>query len=1127
MRDRPLLHAGRESNTLFRPSSETASPVESLRQPLTLLATFAAVVLAAIWWLVATQLRDAHDDAYRDALVAADAWADRYAEQMRRVLQQVDQVSMIVRGEVLAGRVVDRRIDSRNLLTTDTVVRAAVLDGRGWVVAGTDPSTPVDLSGREYFGWHRDNDTAALRASDPVVGTWARRPVVPFTRRISDAAGRFVGVVAVSVEPAVLTGNFVRSLRAGGGGDPFTAQAAVSVVRSDGLIVARESPDGPAVGQAVRVSVPELRRRSAGAESPEMVSPFDGVRRLVRYRDVRGYEVGVAVGLPLEAAMAPYLRVRSAILRGAFAGSVGILGFVVAIGWQMRRLQRARRDAHNEQQFCRRVLDALPFAITVRASQGGQSDVLTFWNAAAARLSRLPASTAIGSNAEEVARQSGLSLLHREHLGARDDRVAECNETWLDRKGRIRHVKAVLSKIPAEDGGPPQLLSIRRDTTDAVNDRQRLQLFQAVVRQAAEGVVITDLEDRVIDANPAFLAMSGYDAEHCVGRKAEECGFEPLTGASRAGLRRRLLGGQASSAEISLRLADGTQRPCRLVMSAVRDERGAVTHFVRLAGDISDLRASQRALERLALFDPLTGLRNRTAFGRDIDLALETVSDAGPALALVFIDLDDFKHVNDLLGHGAGDDLLQVLAQRLAACVHAPSTLYRLGGDEFLVVVRAERVRDESVRIAQCVRQCLTEAVALHGNRFETTCSAGIAVFPEDGRDATELLRNADLAMYHAKQAGKNRFQHFDQSVRAALERRLDIEHGLAQAVERGELALHYQPKVRVAGGELVGFEALLRWHRPGLGDVSPALFVPIAERSDLILRIGHWVIVEACRQQAAWRDQGHAVVPVAVNVSARQLVQPGFVDSVRQALAAHRLPASLLQVEITEESLIDDLALAQGALAELGTLGVAVAIDDFGTGHSSLSRLRHLRVDTLKIDRGFLLAAGQSADGAAIYRAMLQLAASLGLQSVAEGVETCEQMRFVRESGCSQAQGWLVAKPLSPALAARFIHERAAGPGVRPVMLAQAPGRNRRDECAAPEASAPATAGAATPAIATALPTIAFRATPAAPGAAPVQPPPAAAVRPTPVPAGPVAVRAVPRRATPPVRAASPSTAG
>ncbi|HKS15216.1 MAG TPA: EAL domain-containing protein [Pseudomonas sp.] len=425
------------------------------------------------------------------------------------------------------------------------------------------------------------------------------------------------------------------------------------------------------------------------------------------------------------------------------------------------------------------------------------------------------------------------------------------------------------------------------------------------------------------------------------------------------------------------------------------------------------LTLANQELTQLALHDTLTGLPNRTLLSDRIELAISKAAEQGGCFALMFIDLDGFKPVNDAFGHHIGDQLLKAVAVRLRGHLHSQDTLARIGGDEFVLLVELSTA-DDAVDVAAKQVNLVSKAFRVADQDLQVTASLGIVLYPGNGLDQHELLRNADAAMYHAKSAGKNGYSFFDVSMNSNARLQLQLLQDLRSALEQRQFRLHYQPKFGALDRQPVGAEALLRWEHPQHGLLMPDRFIPQAEKTGLIIPIGDWVLDEACRQMREWFDQGHDGWRIAVNLSAIQFCHAGLVDSVARALARHRLPANNLTLEITETTAMRDADASLAVLQQLSDMGVDISIDDFGTGYSSLMYLKRLPANELKIDRGFVRDLEQDSDDAAIVSAIVALGRALGLRIVAEGVETDRQQDFLTRLGCDSLQGYLLGKPVS-----------------------------------------------------------------------------------------------------------------
>jgi diguanylate cyclase (GGDEF)-like protein len=441
--------------------------------------------------------------------------------------------------------------------------------------------------------------------------------------------------------------------------------------------------------------------------------------------------------------------------------------------------------------------------------------------------------------------------------------------------------------------------------------------------------------------------------------------------------------------------------------------------------DISERKAHEQALERMANEDSLTGLANRHAFLESVPDRLAAARASGTALALLFIDLDDFKQVNDTHGHAAGDALLKLAAQRLQSLLRPSDQVARCGGDEFLVLLDPCDGERDAAAVAERIVAALAAPFAIADEVHAIGASVGISLFPRDGADAATLIRNGDIAMYAGKADGKGQYRFYDPSLSSSLHARSRLKRSMLEAIERDQFVLHYQPRVDAASGRLLSMEALLRWQHPELGMIAPGEFIPLAESSGLIVKLGDIVIDKACAQVAAWRDEGAQLVPVSINVSPKQFLRGGVRQQLAQALARFALPASLIEVEITESAMMGDQDAILDELEALRALGIKLHVDDFGTGYSSLSQLQRLKMDVLKVDRAFTAELGNSREGEVFFQAIVSMAHALGMEVVAEGVETEVQLEILRALGCNEVQGYLIARPVAPAEMAGMMRRR------------------------------------------------------------------------------------------------------
>ncbi len=547
-------------------------------------------------------------------------------------------------------------------------------------------------------------------------------------------------------------------------------------------------------------------------------------------------------------------------------------------------------------------------------------------------------------------------------------------------------------------------------------DQEQLRLAERVFQNTAEGIKVTDATGRIVSVNAAFETITGYCAADVVGQnpKMLKSGrHDPLFYQN---LWASLLNTGLWRGEIWNRRKNGEIYPEWLAISAVPDAQGRVAHYVGIFSDISQIKEAQKQIDFLAYHDALTHLPNRILFRDRLAHALTHAHRKAKTLAVMFIDLDRFKTVNDTLGHPVGDELLRQVSQRMTQTVRADDTLARLGGDEFVLLLEDGESAQRAASVARKLLGCLTRPMHISGHELVVSASVGISLYPTDGEDADTLIRHADRAMYEAKQRGRNNFQFFTQSLNEGALERLMMENILRGAVSRNELVLHYQPQIDLASGQLVGVEALVRWQHPKLGVVSPDRFIPLAEEIGIIGDIGAWVLRTACQQLADWDRQGLQVPRMGVNLSVKQIDSEGLVDLVANVLRETALGKHRLELEVTESMLMRAPKSSHAVLDAIKSMGVELAVDDFGTGYSNLAYLKHLPLNRLKIDQSFVRDIGRDGNDESIVRAIIALAHSLGLETIAEGVEEVQQAEFLRREGCNLVQGYLYSRPLPAA---------------------------------------------------------------------------------------------------------------
>ena len=586
-------------------------------------------------------------------------------------------------------------------------------------------------------------------------------------------------------------------------------------------------------------------------------------------------------------------------------------------------------------------------------------------------------------------------------------------------------VASTVSVIRDPAGHPQYFVAVVADIDQRKRAESRLRLHAEVFEHIGEAIVIADAEQRIVSVNRAFSQITGWTEGEAIGRSADL-----LLADARAGEQARIWE-QAQQqgvwrGEVWGARKDGGPFPAWMTHSVVRDSHGSVTYHVVVFSDVTERKAAEERIRYLAQIDALTGLPNRLLLADRLDGVLRAAMASRRPFAVMFIDIDRFKNINDSLGHSTGDALLHEMAKRLSAVLRAGDTVARHGGDEFVVLMPDV---EDTAQVAQAARRMLkatSQPMTVDQHVLGTTSSIGIAMYPDDGSDAESLMKNADTAMYVAKNSGRNNFQFFTPDMNARVREFLSIENDLRHALQHGEFRLYYQPQVDTVEGRVIGMEALLRWQHPQRGLLLAGQFIRVAEESGLIDEIGDWVLNEACRQNRSWQDAGLKAVPVSVNLSAFQLHRRDPVENVRRALAVSGLEPGWLELEVTESMLMQDVERVIETLYGIERLGVQIALDDFGTGYSSLAYLRRFPLGKLKVDQTFVRDISLDQNDAAICKAIIALARTLGLKVVAEGVENEAQLLFLREHHCDAIQGALASWALPPEQMAEFLVQHA-----------------------------------------------------------------------------------------------------
>jgi diguanylate cyclase (GGDEF)-like protein/PAS domain S-box-containing protein len=703
--------------------------------------------------------------------------------------------------------------------------------------------------------------------------------------------------------------------------------------------------------------------------------------------------------------------------------TVALLGLPAAL---FAQTMRTRRSLQRER-LANRLIDHSPQLVCVLDPAGA----LRHMNGTGRHWLRVTHPEIAGRRLDQIA-TLGIDELQAGALQAQIGRAAggavATHELTVKRPdGASLTLELSIRAIPHPRNAAPNLLVEGRDITKRKSVEDKLHLAAAVFEQAREGFVIADRDGRVVTVNQAFCDISGYGVDELQGQQTAALGF----GISRREIRRQVRTALQTSGhwqgEVRTSRKDGSLYTCWAAITQQRDANGVVTHYIGILNDITQFREVERNLVRLAHVDTLTDLPNRSLLADRVGQLTSVSRRDHRPFALMFMDLDQFKNINDTLGHSVGDALLSEVARRLQGSLREVDTVARLGGDEFAVLLPGTDATGAE-QVASKLLERLAEPCMVQGHELSMTMSIGIATYPSDGDDYEILSRNADTAMYRAKQEGKATWRFFAAGMQQRSARQLQLESALRRALERNELLLHYQPQLDGNGEHLVGVEALLRWRHPEFGMVSPAEFIPLAETSGQIVAIGEWVLRTAVAQLKSWIDAGVSPMVVAVNLSAVQFRHAGLPAVVARALSDAGLPARYLELELTE-SVTANPAAAISMMDALHGQGVRLSLDDFGTGYSSLSYLKRFPLHTLKIDQSFVRDIDTDPDDRAIVQAIIQMARTLNLKTIAEGVETDAQHQFLRREGCDMMQGYRFCRPMDAAALEMWIATRELTP--------------------------------------------------------------------------------------------------
>ena len=935
-------------------------------------------------------------------------------EHAERTFYSADQALRAVQFEYAdhASQLDLAKMEHAGFFDSKILLQVATTDARGILQQSTQKASGViNISDREHFKVHLQDTTDKLFISKPVQGRVSGKMSIQLSRPLRDHNGRFAGVVVASLDPAYFT-RFYGELQLG-------EQGVATLFGLDGAVRARRSGgQDQFTGDLSSSPVFTLVAKNVSNGIYTTTGILDGVERTLYFRRLPGYPMLVAIGAGTREAFANHNVAAGNLVGQATLASVFLFSVATLTSWY---LVARRRHSLAQARATSMLLDLtsrIPGAVyqLLMRPDGGAS--LPFVSAGFQGI--------FGIDPQLVAADASpvLALVHPDDLPARRASLAYAMRTansW-ELEYRICLTSGIVRWV--HDVAAPQRLGDGSVLWHGyVSDITERKLAEAQLRIAAtafeshDGMFITDSAGSILRVNRAFSDITGYAANEAIGQ---------TPGLLRSGkhgadfyraMRAQLANSGSWQGEIWNRRKGGEVFPEWLTITAVHDDQGDVSHYVSNFSDITGRKVAEDQIKNLAFYDPLTKLPNRRLLLDRLRQALVSTTPFHRNGALLFIDLDEFKILNDTQGHNQGDLMLREVADRLSFCVRGGDTVARLGSDEFVVLLQGlASARGEAGNQAKVVGEQIVAALCqpyqLNQFTHHGSVSVGVALFHGSDFVVEDLLKRADLAVHKAKLAGGNTLRFFDPEMQASMSARARLESDLRQALLDQQFLLYYQPQVD-QDGCLLGVEALVRWSHPLRGMVSPADFIPLAEETRLILPLGQWVLETACHQLQAWHTQSHmAHLTIAVNVSALQFLREQFVDDVLQTIARTGAPAKRLKLELTESLLVHDVDSIIAKMLALKAHGVGFSLDDFGTGYSSLSYLKRLPLDQLKIDQSFLRDALNNSKDAAIVQATITLGHSLGMMVIAEGVETQTQREFLQARGCNNFQGYLFGRP-------------------------------------------------------------------------------------------------------------------
>jgi len=974
-------------------------------------------------------LWSAYDETWQEAEATASNYAEilesrldstlrRMDADLQAIVSRVPQAALDRQNVAAYREQIEQELNSHQVAFPE-VAGFRIIDANGdllYLAGGGNYANVVD---RDYYISLRDGDSSGIVFSPVLLSRITGHPVVVVARVLRSADGHFLGIASAPIELEYFERVF-KSIRLGQGG-------ALVIRRLDNhALVLRQPPVPEHINQVLEPTHPLVQHVLKGERSGALrfAAQVDGVQRIYAYRALEGFPFYVVAGLSNAEVNADWQR------RAMIMGGLGISLFL-ALSLVLIWLFRNQESEFEAADVLRRNQEQLRQAQRLARVGSWELDLISgtlVWSDELYHIFERDPTLAVASY------ELFLDMVHPDDRVLVDkayrDSVANRKPYQVEHRlampdGRIKVILECGETHYGENGVPLRSIGTAQDISNIRQMESQMQLLGVAFQHSGEAILISDRQNNIVTVNPAFTALTGYSALEAMGKNPRFLSAGRNSREDYLAMWKSIRERGYWQGEIWDRRKDGGIYPKWMSVSVIRGDDGEIRYYIAHFTDISAERAAEEKLHHIAHHDSLTGLPNRLSLNGRIHQALALARRDGGRVALLFIDLDRFKVVNDTLGHHIGDELLIEVARRLSESIRDSDVVARLGGDEFVIMLTGIEHSTSVAMVAEKIVMTVGSPYLIEGHDLYTSPSIGIALYPTDGENGELLMKNADAAMYHAKNAGRNNFQFFDAKMNEAALERLTIEHSLRQALAREEFCLYFQPIIDAASGRVVEVEALVRWMHPQQGIILPGKFIGIAEETGLIQPLGEWVFWAACRQLADFVAAGVVDIKMCINISAMQMRNGNLPILARGAIEALNLRPQDLIFEITESVAMQHPEETVAILDLLHSMGIGLAIDDFGTGYSSLSYLKMFPIGHLKLDRSFVEEIGQGGDSSVICDATIGLAHNLGLKLVAEGVETEEQSDYLRQRGCDLLQGFLFSRPIPAAEVIAFIRQR------------------------------------------------------------------------------------------------------